>query len=77
MWNRIVRRVRKASRLGQEVVWADGWVSKDPTHGSPSCDASEEKSLLSSLIVDKVIGIEASWVQPSTISAPAKLAMDG
>ena len=32
----------KSIKLGQKVVWADGWV-KNPTHDSPSCDASEGK----------------------------------
>ena len=57
---KLEKSVRKTSRLGHEVVWINGWV-KEPTHGSPSWDASEgERKLLSSLILDNVMGIEAS-----------------
>ena len=57
---KLEKSVRKTSRLGQEVVWINEWV-KEPTHGSPSWDAAEgERKLLSSLILDNVMGIEAS-----------------
>ena len=67
MVDKLETSVRKASRLGQEVVWAPMGGLRSPNMEAQAGMQGERK-LLSSLIPDNVIGIEAS----GTISAPAK-----